>query len=105
MGAPSCESVARLSPLNAGYVVASDAVGWTLTAILASGQPDRRHPAFILAGGATINIGLALLAWLIGGKVAWAVFVAGFVFGAGYGLAWSLATRRILAAPAARGPD
>ncbi|HEY1563042.1 MAG TPA: MFS transporter [Caulobacteraceae bacterium] len=97
-GAAILQSVARLTPLAAGYVVASDAVGWTLTAIIVSGQPDRRHPAFILAGAVTINIGLVLLAWLIGGRAAWAVFIAGFVFGAGYGLAWSLATRRILAA-------
>jgi MFS family permease len=97
-GAAILQSVGGLTPLAAGYVVASDAVGWTLTAIIVSGQPDRRHPAFILAGAITINVGLALLAWLIGGRAAWAVFIAGFVFGAGFGLAWSLATRRILAA-------
>jgi MFS family permease len=97
-GAAILQTVARLTPLKAGYVVASDAVGWTLTAILVSGQPDRRHGRFILAGALTINIGLALLAALMGGKAVWFVFAAGVVFGAGFGFAWSLATRRILTA-------
>ena len=97
-GAAILQTVAGLSPLAAGYVVASDAVGWTLTAILVSGQPDARHGRFILAGAVIINLGLALLAWLIGGHAVLSVFAAGFVFGAGFGLAWSLTTRRILAA-------
>jgi MFS family permease len=85
-----------LSPLMAGYVVASDAVGWTLTALIVSGQPDRRHGALILAGAATIVAGMTLLALVIGSAGALAVAGAGFVMGAGFGLAWALTARRIL---------
>lgn len=85
-----------LSPLMAGYVVASDAVGWTLTALIVSGQPDRRHGALILAGAGTILAGMVLLALVIGSGGAWAVAGAGFVMGAGFGLAWALTARRIL---------
>ncbi|MGH7024342.1 MAG: MFS transporter, partial [Caulobacteraceae bacterium] len=97
-GAAILQVRAGLSPLSAGYVVASDAVGWTLTALIVSGQPDRRHGGFILAGALTINLGMILLALTIGSRDPWAVAVAGFVLGAGFGLAWSLVTRRILAA-------
>jgi len=97
-GAAILQVVCGLSPLTAGYVVATDAVGWTLTALFVSGQPDRRHGAFILAGASIITLGMVLLADFIGSGQVWAVVVAGFVMGAGFGLAWSLATRRILAA-------
>ena len=97
-GAAILQVVCRLTPLQAGYVVAADAVGWTLTALLVSGQPDRRHGAFILAGAVTINLGMILLSVFIGSGDVWGVAFAGLVLGAGFGLAWSLVTRRILGA-------
>jgi predicted MFS family arabinose efflux permease len=87
-----------LSPLSAGYVVASDAFGWTLTALFVSGQPDERHGAFIFAGAATIVAGMVLLAASIGTGQTWAVTASGFILGSGFGLAWSLTTRRVLGA-------
>jgi MFS family permease len=95
-GAAVLQVAHGLSPLAAGYVVASDAVGWTLTALIVSGQPDRRHGAFIFTGAATIVAGMILLALTIGAGNAWTVAFAGFVLGAGFGFAWSLVTRRIL---------
>jgi MFS family permease len=97
-GAAILQVVNGLSPLTAGYVVASDAVGWTLTAIIVSGQPDRRHGAFILLGGATIVAGMVALTLTIGTPRVIGVAAAGFLLGAGFGFAWSLNTRRILAA-------
>jgi MFS family permease len=95
-GAAILQVLCRLSPLQAGYVVATDAVGWTLTALIVSGQPERRHGALILAGALTINLGMGLLSLFIGSGGVWGVAAAGFVLGAGFGLAWSLSTRRIL---------
>jgi MFS family permease len=101
-GAAILQVLYGLSPLMAGYVVASDAVGWTLTALIVSGQPDRRHGAFILAGASIIVAGMALLALTIGSGVVLLVAASGVILGAGFGLAWSLVTRRILMAlPAA----
>jgi MFS family permease len=101
-GAAILQVLYGLSPLMAGYVVAADAVGWTLTAFIVSGQPDRRHGAFILAGASIIVAGMALLALTIGSGNVFLVAASGVVLGAGFGLAWSLVTRRILMAlPAA----
>ena len=97
-GAAILQVLYGLSPLVAGYVVASDAVGWTLTALIVSGQPERRHGAFILAGAATITAGMILLATAIGSRNVWLVTASGLIMGAGFGLAWSLVTRRILIA-------
>lgn len=97
-GAAILQTLDGLSPLSAGYVVASDAVGWTLAALVVSGQPERRHGAFILAGTATIVAGMSLLALTIASHNAWLVAFAGLVLGTGFGLCWSLTTRRILVA-------
>ena len=97
-GAAILQVVNGLSPLTAGYVVASDAVGWTLTAIIVSGQPDRRHGGFIFAGACIIVAGMAALALTIGSSHVLAVAAAGFILGCGFGFAWSLVTRRILSA-------
>jgi hypothetical protein len=97
-GAAILQTLYGLSPLVAGYVVALEAVGWTATAFLVSGQPDRRHGAFIRAGAAAIVGGVALLALVIGSGEVWAVAAGGLIIGAGFGLAWSLTTRRILSA-------
>lgn len=92
------QSVNHLSPLTAGYVIAMLALGWTVAAFLVAGQPDRRHGAFILTGASAIVAGMAVLAASIGSERLWLVVAGGAIIGAGFGLAWSFATRRILAA-------
>jgi hypothetical protein len=97
-GAAILQVLYGLSPLTAGYVVASDAVGWTLTALIVSGQPDRRHGGFIFAGASVIVAGMAILALFIASRQVALIVAGGFVLGAGFGMAWSLVTRRILMA-------
>jgi MFS family permease len=92
------QSAYGLTPLVAGYIIAVEALGWTLTAVLVSGQPERRHGALILAGAGAIVAGVAVLAATIALGRLWPVIAGGATVGAGFGLAWSLATRRILVA-------
>ncbi len=86
----------RLSPLQAGYVMAVDALAWTVAAIGVSAQPEPRHGRLILLGASVIAAAVALMAPAIGAGVA-AVVCAAILLGAGFGLSWSLATARILA--------
>lgn len=92
------QSVYRLSPLAAGYVVSMMAVGWTGAAFLVTGQPDRRHGGFIVAGASIIAAGCAILALAIGRAALGWIIAAEIVMGVGFGLSWSLATGRILRA-------
>ena len=92
------QSVYRVSPLIAGYAVSVMAVGWTAAAFLVSGQPERRHGAFIVTGAATITAGCALMAATIGRAPLGWIVAAGAIIGVGFGLSWSLATGRILRA-------
>ncbi|MEO8812000.1 MAG: MFS transporter [Caulobacteraceae bacterium] len=96
-GAAILQSSYGLSPLFAGYVVTADALGWTIAALLVSAQPDRRHDRFIRAGATVIVLGLVILAASIGGGRIGAVIVGAAMMGAGFGLAWSFLSQRIMA--------
>ncbi len=92
------QSVYRVSPLIAGYVVSVIAVGWTAAAFLVSGQPERRHGAFILGGGGLIaGAAVMMTVTLARAPLGW-VIAAGMIMGIGFGMSWSLATQRILSA-------
>ncbi|MGA0603765.1 MFS transporter [Caulobacter sp. KR2-114] len=95
-GAALLQSLYGLSPLAAGYVVSTEAVGWTAAAFLVSHQPQERHAGLVRAGAATITAGVALLAVGFHFATPWFVALAGTVLGTGFGLSWSLATQRLL---------
>ncbi|HZL00967.1 MAG TPA: MFS transporter, partial [Caulobacteraceae bacterium] len=97
-GAAILQVVYGLSPLAAGYAICSLAAGWTVMAFVVADQPERRHAGLIRAGAGLNAVGIALLALVIGLGHLWLVVGAGAVTGAGFGLCWSLATRRILIA-------
>lgn len=84
------------SPLTAGYVVAMDAFGWTAAAFFVSGQPDRRHGLWILTGASCILAGVTGLALAFAAGQMVLVVLTATVMGVGYGLSWSLTTRRVL---------
>ena len=86
------------SPLTAGYVVAMDAFGWTAAAFIVSGQPDRRHGAWIVTGASCILAGVTGLALAFASGQLALVILAATVMGVGFGFSWSLATRRVLSA-------
>jgi len=97
-GAAILQVVYGLSPLAAGYVIAMEAFGWTAAALIVASQPERRHGGLILGGASAIAVGVAALSLTIGGGGVGPIVVAATVMGAGFGLCWSLATGRILAA-------
>jgi MFS family permease len=97
-GAAILQVVHGASPLTAGYAIGMEALAWTLAALIVSGQPDHRHGVLILAGAGTIVAGIVLMALTIGAAGLAAFILGAVVLGSGYGLSWSLATRRILAA-------
>jgi MFS family permease len=97
-GAAILQVVHGVSPLTAGYAIGMEALAWTLAALIVSGQPDRRHGFLILAGAGAIVAGTALLALTIDAAGLAPFVCAAMVLGCGFGLSWSLATRRVLAA-------
>ncbi len=87
-----------LSPLQAGYVVASDAAGWTVTALMVARAPAYLQGGFIRAGACVATAGLASCALTLSRTGVWPVCVSATVMGSGFGLCWSFVSQNVLAA-------
>lgn len=84
------------SPLVAGYVIGTEAMAWTLAALLIANMPDRLQSLFIRLGATSIVAGVLGLAIVMPvGPIA-AIVVAALFMGGGFGLAWAFMVRRIL---------
>ena len=95
-GAALLQSRLGLSPLQAGYVVASESVGWTFTALLVARAPERLRGAFIRLGACTAAAGLAGCALTLSSAGVIAIAACGAVMGGGFGLCWSFVAQRVL---------
>ncbi len=91
------QAIDGLSPLAAGYVIATESIGWTATALAVSGLQGRREDQAIRGGAVAITLGIAALAITLPHRSVAAVAAAGLLMGSGFGLMWSLASQRILA--------
>lgn len=89
-------TIAGVSLLTAGYVLALSSIGWSAAAILASGAPERRDPLLIWCGGLCLTASIfGFMVAAPAGAVAWiALFAA--LEGVGFGLAWTFILRRTL---------
>jgi len=85
------------SALVAGYVVAASSVGWTLTAVMVSGAPERQDRAWIVAGMAMTTLAVVGFAYAVPQGPLWLIAVFALLEGGGFGLAWTFILRRITA--------
>jgi MFS family permease len=86
-----------LSPLFAGYVVAAEALAWTLAAFCVAGISDTDGERRWIRGGALcVLLGTLLLMLVMGGGSLPMVVLASAVLGAGFGLSSSLTNRRVI---------
>ena len=95
-GAALLQARLGLTPLQAGYVVASESVGWTVTALTVASAPPRRRGGLIRAGALAVVIGLGGCAYTLSSRPVLCVFACGAVMGGGFGLCWSFVAQRIL---------
>jgi MFS family permease len=91
------QAIDGLSPLEAGYVIATDSIGWTITALAVSNLQGRWEAGAIRGGTLAITLGMVALALALPLRNVAAVAAAALLMGSGFGLMWSLASRRILA--------
>ena len=77
-----------LTPLEAGFVVLSESLGWTAGAFFLSGLAPVHEGRLIRAGSALLLAGLAALAWLVPYGPLWLIVVAAFFGTAGFGMMW-----------------
>lgn len=90
-----------LSALVAGYLIAIEAVTWSLAAALNSGAPERRDARNITVGLLIITGSILVLGYSVAFGPVWLIGVGAAIQGWGFGLAWTFILRRATAiAPA-----
>jgi len=95
-GAALLQALAGLGALAAGYIVALEAVAWTIAGLTVSGLIGR-WPIFMLRlGPVCVVAGMGLSALVFPAGSVPGVALAGIVLGAGFGLSWSFMSQRIL---------
>lgn len=87
-----------LSAIEAGYVVAMEALAWTAAALLVAGSGRRWQLRWIVIGALMIPVALALLSFVLASGMIAPILFAAALLGAGFGLHSSFANRLVMAA-------
>jgi MFS family permease len=85
-----------LSPLGAGYMVAIEAMSWTLASICVSGIPLRRQSPILIGGPLIMGIGLTGIAWRMPSGTVLQLLFPIFLSGAGIGACWAFIAQRVM---------
>ncbi|WP_172300033.1 MFS transporter [Pseudoruegeria sp. HB172150] len=83
-----------VTPLTAGYIIACSSIGWTVTAIVVSGAPERLDPLFIALGMGATALSVPAFAYAVPHGPVWLIAAVAAVEGGGFGLAWTFVMRR-----------
>jgi MFS family permease len=89
---------AGMSALEAGYLVAIEAVAWTAASLSVSGAGEAWRSRLIVVGPAAILAGTISNTLLIHGGNLPAIAVGGAALGAGFGLCYAFISQRVMAA-------
>ncbi|MEX0349034.1 MAG: MFS transporter [Paracoccaceae bacterium] len=85
------------SPLAVGYIIVCSSVGWTLTAILVSGSPERYDRMFIALGMILVCLSIPGFLYAVPRGPLWLIAVMAALEGGGFGMAWTFILRRCTA--------
>tara|TARA_R110000868_G_scaffold66247_5_gene197447 strand:+ start:8205 stop:9596 length:1392 start_codon:yes stop_codon:yes gene_type:complete len=97
-GAAILQALYGTSPLTAGYILAIESMGWTITALAVAGLGVRWEGVMLKGGALSVLVGCVLLSLTMSAGPLIAICVAAAFLGSGFGLAWAFVTRRIMMA-------
>lgn len=86
-----------VSALTAGYIIACSSIGWTITAVLVSGLPERFDRLMIALGMTVVSLSILGFLHAVPNGPVWLIAVFAALEGGGFGLAWTFILRRTLA--------
>lgn len=90
-------AIHNASALTAGYIVACSSIGWTVTAVLGSGSPERFDRLMITLGMLTVALSIVGFLYSVPRGPIWLIAVFSALEGGGFGLAWTFILRRTTA--------
>jgi MFS family permease len=85
-----------LSATQAGYVVAVEALAWTVAALAVAGSGPRWRRRWIVVGAACVPAALALLSLVLPSGMLVLIVIGGALLGAGFGLSYSFISRAVM---------
>jgi hypothetical protein len=85
-----------LSPLASGYSIASEAMGWTVLALVVAERPHSADTFWIRVGVTVAVLGISSMVMTFTRGNVVAVMVSGALLGSGFGMFWAFLARRIL---------
>lgn len=91
------QQLAGLTPLAAGYLIAGEALAWTVAGIAVASVDDRVQAMMIRLGTALVPVSVmvSVLAFPAGSVLG--VGLAGILLGTGFGLSWAFLSQQLLA--------
>jgi hypothetical protein len=95
---PLLQTLAGLSPLMAGYVSATDSLGWTLAAFAVASASGLWDARWVRIGAISLILSLIILIWATPIANLPGVITGGVLLGCAFGWSWSFMGRRVLAA-------
>jgi MFS family permease len=87
----------HVSPLTAGFMVATESIAWTLAALAFARATPAQEPALIRVGALLVVAGIVALAVAMPRGPVVALLPGGLLQGAGFGMSWAFVLRRIVA--------
>jgi MFS family permease len=90
-------AIHQTSALTAGYILACSSIGWTVTAVLVSGSPERLDRFVIALGMSMVVASIVGFLYAVPNGPVWLIAVFAALEGAGFGMAWTFILRRTTA--------
>ena len=86
-----------LTPLEAGFVVVTESLGWGAGAFFLSGLAPAQEGRLIRLGSVMLLAGIAAQAWFVPHGPLWLVVVSAFIGNAGFGMIWGYVIKHVVA--------
>ena len=86
-----------LTPLEAGFVVVTESLGWSAGAFFLSGLPPAQESRLIRLGSAMLLASIATQAWFVPHGPLWLVVVSAFLGNAAFGMIWGYIIKHVVA--------
>jgi MFS family permease len=93
-------SLHGISILTTGYIIAAEAIAWSILSIIVAGAPPQRERMIIVTGALMITGGIAGFAWAVPSGSIPLILICAVLQGGGFGVAWPFVTRIIVASAA-----
>ena len=86
-----------LTPLEAGFVVVTESLGWSAGAFFLSGLAPAQESRLIRLGSAMLLASIATQAWFVPHGPLWLVVVSAFLGNAAFGMTWGYVIKHVVA--------